>query len=458
MRNVFNTRQYEVNSSNSFNYRGYKYFLSTSSSSYQALIAYFTQNYYENLINHGTNYSNWMIDPFLSSKTSSGMYLVNTGTFEYIRYLVSGLPDNTDYWMKVTIPWKGASAGNLRVLSPATDGSNFNPSGGVDVNIGGVGTSAPTGTYFVRMRTTVSSTGHLLCFRHASSLGNGAGNELLIGDVQLLPIPTRSSAKVAIMGDRTASHDAGNATLVSTGILAATGDNYNVVSPGDLSDGTYALAATNNTLKNILISRGGDMYATPGNWDYTASISTWTGYFGLNKTYHKKTLGEIDFFFYDNNSGHADNDQTTVPRAQASVMGQWLITGLAASTAKWKVVIMHFPAVSSSTHHGGPSTNAGWIDSYKCMRWNWSGLDVPLVIQSHDHVVERMVISGTAYYTFALGGGGPNAFGTPIPESQYRSLIPGYLKLHDSTTGLIIEHMDTGNMILDRHRIHRYEA
>jgi hypothetical protein len=278
-------------------------------------------------------------------------------------------------------------------------------------------------------------------------------NWFRITNVVLYPIPARSSAKVAILGDRTASYSAAVAGQVDTAILAAAGDNVNVVAPGDLSDGTNAIGATNDALRNALIAKGGNLYASPGNWDYQAAagIAGWKTYFGLVNTYRSKVLGTMEFFFYDTNIENTDNNTAGgVAGAQLDIMGKWLLAALAASTATWKIVVAHHPAFTSSSHHGGPSNNGTYAASLTCMQWDWKSLGVALVIQSHDHVVERMLVNGTFYQTFALGGGAANAFGTPIPESQYRSTTAGYLKIHDSTTKLVIEHFDINNLLLDR--------
>jgi hypothetical protein len=291
---------------------------------------------------------------------------------------------------------------------------------------------------------------------------NGASvticNWFKITNVVVYPIPSRSSAKIALLGDRTASYSAAVAGTVDTAILAAAADTVNVIAPGDLSDGSNALGATNDSLRNALIAKGGNLYASPGNWDYQAAagIAGWKTYFGaLPKTYRSVALGQCEIFFYDTNIENTDNDTTSVAAAMADTMGLWLRQALAASLANWKIVVLHHPPYTSSTHHGGPSNNGTYAASLRCMQWDWKSLGVALVFQSHDHVVERMLVGGTFHYTFALGGGAANVFGTSIPESQYRSLTPGYLKIHDSATKLIIEHFDINNLLLDRVAIGR---
>ena len=43
----------------------------------------------------------------------------------------------------------------------------------------------------------------------------------------------------------------------------------------------------------------------------------------------------------------------------------------------------------------------GWMHA----RWDWTGLGVPLVLQSHTHGIERLPKDGMTFYTVAMGGG-----------------------------------------------------
>lgn len=295
--------------------------------------------------------------------------------------------------------------------------------------------------------------------------GNGSGltiaNWFNISEVVFYPIPARSAAKICILGDRESGYNSATAALVDAAILAANpgGDAVNCVSPGDMYDGTPTLASNNDSIKNTLIGRGGNLYAAPGNWDYTGGIAAWETYFGItagqSNRYFRKVLGECEFFFYDSNPENTDNNQVDVAGAKADVMGQWLLNAIASSTAKWKIPIIHHPMYSSSTHHGGPSDGVGWSAAFKSMQWDWAALGCPFVLNSHDHVVEAMLVNGTLHLTFALGGGGANSFGTPIAQSIFRALTSGFIKIYDSPTELILEYLDTANVLLWRYKITR---
>lgn len=399
----------------------------------------------DNLIAHGVAFANWTVDAG-SSKSAAGIVLTQTGTSDQAIYDVTASV-STEYWMcVVTDSASGGYTGNVRLVALADTGCEVAGTTGALVNFGSAGA---LGTFYMRVKTgATQATGgkSRIVLKHATSPDT---NWVRITGVTLFPIPTRSAAKICILGDRESGFVSGTATAVDTAILAAAqgGDAVNCVCPGDLTDGTPTLASNNDSIRNTLIGRGGNLYAAPGNWDYTGGIATWETYFGLSagqsNRYRSVVLGECQFFFYDSNPENTDNNQVNVAGAKADVMGQWLLAAIAASTAKWKIPVIHHPMYSSSTHHGGPSNGGGWSDAFKSMQWDWATLGVPFVLNSHDHVVEAMLVSNTLHLTFALGGGGANAFGTPIAESIYRSLVSGLVKIYDSPTALVLEVLDT---------------
>jgi hypothetical protein len=411
----------------------------------------FTQGAADNLITStaADSFSGWLIEA-TSSADNTGMYLQNNGTADYVRFSMVGLLPSTDYWLKLVVPSKGANAGNVRLHVTGTDGAGLSQINGLAANYDFP--SAVPFTKYVKIRTDATAGPHLLAFRNASSSDSTALSRIKISECVVYPIPARAD-NIAIIGDRTAGYSAPVAAQVDAAVTHALANTAIVFSPGDMSDVSNALSI-NNALQTAV---AGNFFAAIGNHDYAAAagVAGWITYFGMGATYYSIALSHTEWFFYDTNDAHADNDQSSLAAAQAATMGQWLLAALAASTARWKIVVMHHPAYSSSTHHGGPSDGGGWPAAYSSMRWDWEALGVALVLQSHDHVVERMVVGDVLYYTFALGGGAANAFGTPIAESQYRALVPGYLKVHDSADALILEHFDVSNLLLDRHKITR---
>jgi hypothetical protein len=404
----------------------------------------------DNAIFHGTNFANWTLDAG-STKGAVGIKLVQNGTAEFAQISIAGLAPNTTYWCKCVVDSISVGAnGNLRVMGSPTGGSNFSAIGGGDFNVAvGVGT-----TYF-QLKTDASAGPHLLLIRHATSPDT---EWIKFSDFRVFPIPTRSAAKVAVLGDRTGSFSATNGTAVDNAILAAAADTKNVIFMGDGADATTTYATANDTLKNAIIAAGGKIYACDGNhdWDGTNENSFPT-YYDLasnnnaGKFYYSVVLGQMEFFFINDNPEDADNAggiNATAAAFQASTMGQWIVNKIAASTARWKIVVIHHAAYSSSAANSGYASN----------RWNWSALGVHMVLQAHNHGIERINKDGIYFYTVAMGGGAYHGWNAKLPETEFRvesGATYGYLKIHDGANDLVLEYFDTAQNLLDRVKIYR---
>ena len=399
----------------------------------------------DNAIVHGAAFANWTVD-VNSSKSAAGIVLTQTGTSDQAVFDVAGLTASTGYWMKITVDAKSAGmTGNARVVAWDDTGNEIAGAAGVLVNFGSGGV---LGTFYAKVFTKATSAQpglFRLVIKHATSPDT---NWLRMAEVNLFPIPERN-AKVSVLGDRTSGYVLATANTVDAALLHANADTVNVVAPGDLAEAANPNYVTiNDALRNALIAKSGNLYGSPGNHDYQASgsIAAWKTYFGRTLTYFTQAFGEMEFFFYDTNETHVDNDQTSLGASQNAPMGQWLLNALRQSKARWKIVVIHHPAYTSSTHSPG---------GYPAMAWDWPGLGVALVLQSHDHVAERLLKDGATYFTVGLGGSGVHAFGTPLAESKFRSATNGYLKLYDSRSNLVVEYYDTAQNLLDRVKISR---
>jgi hypothetical protein len=200
-----------------------------------------------------------------------------------------------------------------------------------------------------------------------------------------------------------------------------------------------------------------------GNHDYDASRETeaLTYFTGLSqnnnsgKTYYSKVIGNIEFFFLDDNPEHPDNAtgiNASAANFQASVMGQWLINKIAASTAAWKVLVTHHPVWTDSSDDASPTTVL-----YPALDWNWAGMGIHLVIQGHAHGVERIYKNGIFYYLAAMGGGQHHNWGTKQAHTEFRiedtsttNTGNGFLKIAASATQLLLDYYHTDTTRLDR--------
>lgn len=161
------------------------------------------------------------------------------------------------------------------------------------------------------------------------------------------------------------------------------------------------------------------IFASPGNHDNDQADdrASFNAFFG-GAGYRKITIGYIDFFLYDvylkEAGGYYTADEVatlSVANFQTTTQGQWLIAQLAASTNKWKIVVFHQNCWTSGGNYGG-----GPVRSAPGMQWDWFSLGVDLVINSHQHYHERMLVNtGTGNVPIiCVGGGGAAATTGPV--------------------------------------------
>ena len=97
--------------------------------------------------------------------------------------------------------------------------------------------------------------------------------------------------------------------------------------------------------------------------------------------------------------------------SSTSTQAAWLQARLAASVTPWQVVFFHHAPYSSGSTHG--STTG--------MRWSFAAWGADAVFAGHEHNYERLLVDGIPYFVEGAGGGALYAFGTPLPESQFRN-------------------------------------
>ena len=155
--------------------------------------------------------------------------------------------------------------------------------------------------------------------------------------------------------------------------------------------------------------QGGEVnrfFPTLGNHDWnTNQAQPYLDYFALpgNERYYDILLGPVHIFAVDSDSREPDGVSRISPQAV------WLQDALSASTAPWKLVIMHHPPFSSGYH--GP---VDW------MRWPFAEWGADAVLAGHDHTYERLLIDSIPYFVNGLGGGPIYAFVFIDEASQAR--------------------------------------
>src|SRR5262245_11237199 len=144
-----------------------------------------------------------------------------------------------------------------------------------------------------------------------------------------------------------------------------------------------------------------------GNHDWSApGAQPYLDYFELpgNERYYDFRRGPLHFFAVDSDASEPDG--ITRDSAQAA----WLEQRLAASTSPFKVVYLHHAPYCSSSVHG----------SHGDLQWPFHSWGASIVLAGHDHLYERLSVSGLTYVVNGLGGRSLYDFAAPLGASRLR--------------------------------------
>jgi tartrate-resistant acid phosphatase type 5 len=225
----------------------------------------------------------------------------------------------------------------------------------------------------------------------------------------------RGGLRVAVIGDFGSNDavEAGVATLVRSwypDLVATVGDNNYPNGSADTIDanvGKYyhdfiapysgrfgAGAATNR------------FFPTLGNHDWKAAgAAPYFDYFDLpgNERYYAVRRGQMELVLLDSDEHEPDGI------ARDSVQAEWLRTALAASTARYRLVLLHHPPFSSGEHHSSPT-----------LQWPFREWGATAVLAGHDHDYERVDRAGMPYVVVGTGGKRLYDFNSIVGGSQVR--------------------------------------
>lgn len=161
--------------------------------------------------------------------------------------------------------------------------------------------------------------------------------------------------------------------------------------------------------------------------------------------YYTRVQGNVEFFYY--NVGWTTANIGTVTGdpdgfIEGSTQANWLKAQLAASTAKFKVVIIHFPPYSTNV-------------AYSQLRLPFRSWGATLVVSAHDKNYQRHIIDGLNYITVGTGSNSHSALGTAGTGYQAgRSGVAGYLRLIASEFSLKVAHLGVDGTVFDEHIIY----
>jgi tartrate-resistant acid phosphatase type 5 len=278
------------------------------------------------------------------------------------------------------------------------------------------------------------------------------GGMALMGLVACVGLARAGSVVVAVIGDfggaatgaASASNELAVASLVKRwkpDLIVTTGDNNYPSGAASTIDqnigqfyrefihpytGTYGSGASSNRFFPCLGNH---------DWDGTGG-QPYFDYFALpgNERYYRYRSGSVEFFALNSN---ADPDGTSTN----SVQGRWLQAQLAASTARWKLVVLHHPPYSADA--GGAGTAA--------FRWPYAAWGAAAVLAGHDHIYARIHTNNAVYFINGLGGEEISSLGS-VSAAQIRYNADfGAMRLEATETNLVFHFINRRDVVIDTH-------
>lgn len=167
------------------------------------------------------------------------------------------------------------------------------------------------------------------------------------------------------------------------------------------------------------------VWFVPGNhdWDHDADLSDFLTAYDThgNGRYYDFVDGPAHYFILSGDPREPDAGFTNTSTLLNGAMMDWLSAMLAISTARWKVVVCHFPPYSSDVLY---------TPGALYLRADFKAMGADLMIAGHGHNFEHIVVNGFPYIVCGLGGGAIRAFGasTTGVQKQYNANY-AYLKL-----------------------------
>jgi hypothetical protein len=266
------------------------------------------------------------------------------------------------------------------------------------------------------------------------------------GSFAPLPSQTGSVQTLAVIGDFGSCVEGGCIDEQAVADLVLSWEPARILTVGD---NNYPNGSANTFDRNIARFYGD--YLGPGDatgprflpvlgnhdWDCAQCPRPYLDYFelpGIERYYTIELSPDLRIFGLD--SDPREPDGTTADSVQAT----WLRKELAASTARWNLVLLHHPPYSSGNH--GSSIE---------LRWPFAAWGASAVLAGHAHDYERLTVDGIPYIVAGTGGAELKPFDRPLKESDVRIADTfGALKVLVSATSLVIEFWSVDGVLADR--------
>lgn len=232
---------------------------------------------------------------------------------------------------------------------------------------------------------------------------------------------------------------------------------FNVIQQADVNGiclgGNQLYPVANNAaysrLRNFLSSKlAAPFFGCAGN--YEMDVNGGKAWFARFQRYYVQSTTWADFFIV--NGGWLTDDQdvdstgaTLNPSseidgiAETSEQMSWIRKAMAASSARFKIVVVHYPPYTD-----GDAFYPGFAD----LRLPWKAWGADLVLSAKTLAYERFYIDGLQYVVAGTGGRSTEGF-KYAQRSVYRKQAYGYVRLAITPFDLRVQFIDIGNVLRD---------
>lgn len=227
---------------------------------------------------------------------------------------------------------------------------------------------------------------------------------------------------------------------IVTGNLALLGDEWRCIGLGNHISASRAWSTYADTL--VELKALGQFYGVAANQEMEVPAAAF-GSVTPGARYYTVVLGDTEFFFYNVGWTTANIDTATGDPdgfELGSIQAYWLKGALAASTAKFKIVVMGFPPYADVGHPR--------------LRLPFRAWGATLVVGGYSANYQRYIIDGFNYITCGTGGQTLTALGTAGTGHQNSRAQLGFLRITTDAFKITTAHVGTDGTVFDEFTIY----
>lgn len=267
---------------------------------------------------------------------------------------------------------------------------------------------------------------------------------------------------------------------LAVGVLAGAflGPGYAAGATGILALGDFGVGGITEremgaAVQRFETSHPADVLVTLGDNDYTESPTrfhrNWTVAFGWLRAADVSVAGALGNHDIRVDGGRYEFDELNMPRGRyrrtvgnvelfvlnsnrvSSRQTAWLDRTLAASRARWQIVVFHHPAWTCGAYRSSAAVVREWVPLFE--RYG-----VDLVLSGHDHNYQRFAARHGVRYLVDGGGGAPLYPLEPCPSGYPRRVfaraVRGFLYLRARDDLLRVSAVTRHLRVIDRFAIY----